>query len=177
MILSQSADAGQPGAAPAGAYERALADLREHAVFMSDEEWRAKPPLEILFDLMYRAALHRCQGADIPEGTELAIVRALPGVGAGWCPVSAWRERVRDSDHDALAEGLDAAPDDGVHAEEARRHSRAMAAAGWLMMHAGEHVAELAVRAVEIALALHVRRSQCQETPERAGNSTLKTAS
>jgi hypothetical protein len=124
-ILPRPADAGQPGAAPAGAYERALADLREHRDLLAA---RGVLPLDSLFDLMYRAGLHRSRGIELPDDTELELVRALPGL-AGWCPLAAAGERLSRLPADA-AETI-VSP---VHALHVRRR-RSLALAGWLQVH------------------------------------------
>jgi hypothetical protein len=143
MILPRPADAGQPGTAPAGSYERALADLRGHRDLLAA---RGVLPLESLFDLMYRAGLHRRLGVELPGDVELELVRALPGL-AGWSALRAVGERLRRLPADA-AETI-VSP---VHSLHVRRR-RSFALAGWLQVH---HETDLAGRITDAAERLAV---------------------
>jgi hypothetical protein len=111
--------------APPGPFDRATSDLREHRDLLAA---RGVLPLDSLFDLMYRAGLHRSRGVELPDDTELELVRALPCL-AGWCPLAAAEERLRRLPADAADSVVSP-----VHALHVRRR-RSLALAGWLQVH------------------------------------------
>ncbi len=120
--------------------QRCLAELREIASALHD---RRRPPIEILSALHHHARL-----LALAHGYRLhamlSLVRELPGL-ERWCPVEEG-ERV-----------------------EADWRRRALALADWLTRHAGEGVAEEAVRVAEEIAARHIEEADYGERTVRSG--------